>query len=382
MPRISAHILALAVSSYDTAVFYLHDVPVEWRQPSGQTYYIASLLHNSERILPRYMNALVRLTDELGHDDVFMSIFENDSKDRTPALLENLRKELKTRGVRHNITTTRLPAKTRHAERIERLSYMRNRAMAPFHEEVRHGLNNRPFSKVIWINDILFEPDAVHTLLHTADGQFDQVCGLDYFWLGFYDTWVMRDTEGHTVRPLYPYFRTKKDRDNVRAQRPFPVNSCWNGLTVVDARWFADEPKMPPHAPNKPVVAKLPAPPLVHEDGLDTAATLPLQFRSCSRCNASESLLLSADMHRLAHPKRPRIFVHPGVRVMYDYPSYYLYRHILTWYVVQPWRYIWELWVERRLFSWIADLGLRQDPCEPLLQRMWSTEPADRLGPR
>lgn len=144
-----------------------YDVPAEWRQPSGQTYYIASLLHNSERILPRYMDALVRLTDELGHNDVFVSIFENDSKDRTQELLEHLRKDLRTRGVRYNITTTQLPAKTRHAERIERLSYMRNRAMAPFHEEVRHGLDNRPFSKVIWINDILFEPGTLSLLIQT-----------------------------------------------------------------------------------------------------------------------------------------------------------------------------------------------------------------------
>lgn len=358
-------------------------VPAEWRQPSGHTYYIASLLYNSERILPHYSDTLLRLTDELGHDAVFISIFENNSKDRTPMLLQNLGIKLRERGVRFNITTTMLSDDIRESERIARLSYMRNRAMAPLYDEVRDGLYGRPFSRVIWINDILFEPDAVHTLLHTANGQFDQVCGLDYFWLGFYDTWVLRDTQGNTVRPLFPYFRTKEDRDDVQAQRPFPVNACWNGLTVFDARWFTNGPRTPVSAngTDGPVIATLPPPPLEHNDGYDTAATLPLQFRPCAQCFASESLLTSLDMHRLAHPKRPRIYVHPGVKVMYDYPSYYLYQHVLRWYVVQPWSYIWETWIERRLFSWIANLGLRPDPCGPLFQQMWSREPAPRLTP-
>jgi len=133
-------------------------VPAEWLEPSGDTYYIASLLYNSERILPHYADALLRLTDQLGHDTVFVSIFENNSQDRTPALLDGLRTKLRERGVRFNITTTALPADVLRTERIERLSYMRNRAMAPLHEEVRGGLQGRPFSKVIWINDILFEP--------------------------------------------------------------------------------------------------------------------------------------------------------------------------------------------------------------------------------
>lgn len=184
------------------------------------------------------------------------------------------------------------------------------------------------------------------------------------------------------MRPLYPYFRMKQDRDDVQAQRPFPVNACWNGMTVFDARWFADGPRAPASADASegPVVATLPAP-LERDDGYDTTATLPLRFRPCSQCYASESLLTSLDMHRLAYPRRPRIYVHPGTKVMYDYPSYYLYQHVLKWYVVQPWSYVWETWMERRLFSWIANLGLRPDPCKRLFQHMWSPEPAPRPVP-
>lgn len=143
------------------------NVPAEWHRPSGDTYYIASLLYNSERILPHYSDALLRLTDELGHDAVFVSIFENDSKDRSPFLLDQLRTELRARGVRFNITTTTLPKEVRRAERIERLSYIRNRAMDPLYGEVRSGLHGRPFDKVIWINDILFKPGMCTLLTQT-----------------------------------------------------------------------------------------------------------------------------------------------------------------------------------------------------------------------
>lgn len=211
----------------------------------------------------------------------------------------------------------------------------------------------------------------VHKLLHTVDGMYDQACGLDYFWLGFYDTWVMRDRWGKTVRPLFPYFRAKADRDAVSAGQPIPVNSCWNGITVFDGRWFSPfSHQTTTYISTAPAVAALTSPSIA-DDGKDISATLPLRFRPCNSCNVSEALLTSLDMHRLSSPHRPRIFVNPQVTVAYNYPSFYLYRNIMHWYVTQPWRFFWETWMERRLFSWLADLGNRRDECATLLQSLW-----------
>lgn len=343
-------------------------VPPAWRA-SNDTYFIASILYNAERILPQYTDSLLTFARDVGPDRVYVSVLENDSQDRTPAMLQALRRTLQHAGVRHTIVSAPLPASIRSLERIQRLSTLRNRAMRPLYDDV-----HMPISKVVWINDVLYTPHMLHHLVHTLNGTYDQACALDYFWLGFYDTWVLRDQYGETVRPLWPYFRRKLERRAVDAKRPIPVNACWNGLTVFDARWFTNA--TPPVLRHEPAVAALPPPPIERADGLDYPAKLPLQFRTCASCNASESILTSVDMHRLARPHRPRIFVNPAVKVAYDYPSYYLYNHMLTWYVMQPWRYVWETWIERRLFSWIANLGNRWDPCAPLLQRQWATDAA------
>ena len=78
-------------------------------------------------------------------------------------LLMDLEKSLTERGVRHNITSTSLPQSVHAMERIERLSYLRNTAMMPMYDEVRSGLHGRPFSKVLWINDILFDTSTLAT---------------------------------------------------------------------------------------------------------------------------------------------------------------------------------------------------------------------------
>lgn len=340
--------------------------------PTNGKYFIASMLYNSEKIMPHYEREILRLTELLGCENVFVSILENDSRDHTPDRLYGLRVQLERRGVRANVTTTLLPHALRAMERIHRLAYLRNRAMAPLYEQVPDGLDGIPFSKVLWINDVLFDAPSLYRLLTTERGTYDQACALDYFWLGFYDTWVMRDRDGRTVRPLWPYFRRGDDRTSVSRRTSVPVNSCWNGATAFDARWFTTGPRVPaPYDAAQPVIASLPSPPWERDDHRDTPATLPLQFRPCEHCNVSEALLTSLDMHRLARPYRPRIFVNSDVVVAYNFPSWYLYRYMIQWYLLAPWRYVWQTWMERRLFSWIADLGNRRTECETLLQSMW-----------
>lgn len=50
----------------------------------------------------------------------------------------------------------------------------------------------------------------------------------------------MRDADGKTTRPFWPYFKAEQDQKAVQAGLPVPVNACWNGLTAFDARWFSN----------------------------------------------------------------------------------------------------------------------------------------------
>ena len=212
---ITAFVLACLVRD----LFFSASVPRHWRTPRTSTYYIASLLHNSEAILPHYSRSLLHLAKDLGPSNVYVSIYENDSHDRTPALLRTLDQQLQSLGVSTHIVTDTQSKDTRQKDRIERLATYRNLAMAPLNEALGGMLHGKPFDKVIWINDVFFESDTVHALLDTEGGEFDQACAMDFCWLGFYDTWVMRDADGKTMRPFWPYFRATQDQAAVRMPR-------------------------------------------------------------------------------------------------------------------------------------------------------------------
>ncbi|WFD36261.1 hypothetical protein MCUN1_003139 [Malassezia cuniculi] len=257
--------------------------------------------------------------DEIGHDRVFVSIYENNSKDKTPMLLQQLNNTLTSKGVAHRIVHEVLPHSFYEQGRIVRLASLRNKALEPLYAEAREGLNGRQFEKVVFLNDIYFTADTLFKLLRTRNGVYDQACAIDYFWLGLYDTWIVRDQLASKVRPLWPYFPMPADKRTVRSRGIVPVNSCWNGMTAFDARWFfastnstavqgvADE--------NAPAIARMNMPTPTHDDHFDTPATLPLYFRTSNDCYESECLLSSLDMHRIATPIRPQIYINSDLAV-------------------------------------------------------------------
>lgn len=138
-------------------VFYTTSAPAHWQNPINHKYYIASLLHNSESIFPHYKHSLVQLVRELGPENVFVSIYENDSTDNTPMILRTLNKTLRQMGVQTHIVTAKQPEEILKYGRIERLSLYRNLAMQPLNSVAHGGIHGQPFDKVIWINDVLFE---------------------------------------------------------------------------------------------------------------------------------------------------------------------------------------------------------------------------------
>lgn len=121
--------------------------PTSGGPAGGQRYFIAANLFENEAILPHWSQELLRLIEVLGRGNVFVSIFENGSRDATAALLEALAGDLAARGIAHNIVADAKSTKPQPTvmqgysvvyepsdpahDRIGFLSGVRNKALAP-----------------------------------------------------------------------------------------------------------------------------------------------------------------------------------------------------------------------------------------------------------
>lgn len=286
--------------------------------------------------------------------------------------------KLAERGVARRIRHDVLPDSFYGMYRIDRLSLLRNRVLEPLYAEASKGLNGRAFEKIVFLNDIFFTPETVYKLLRTEHGQYDQVCAIDYIWLGVYDTWVVRDKNARKLRPLWPYFWSAEDKAAVARRGVVPVNSCWNGMTAIDARWFFADTNSTSNAHEQrtnssmPAIAQLPMPLPARADGFDDPATLPLRFRTSRDCSfESECLLSSLDMHRIARPIRPRIFINADLAVAYDARDFFMYDRLMRWPLVYPWHLLWEQFIANGLFASVGDIGRRPYTCEAHHRDLW-----------
>jgi len=72
----------------------------------------------------------------------------------------------------------------------------------------------------------------VLNLLNTNDGDYAAACALDFAKPPrYYDTFALRDSNGdEPMMQVWPYFRSWQSRAALKAGRPVPVQSCWNGM--------------------------------------------------------------------------------------------------------------------------------------------------------
>ena len=135
------------------------------------------MFYNNEKVIPYWSDSIIKAIQYLGADNVFVSIVESRSDDRSPALLQQLDERLDLMRVPRRILTqdkaiTR-PDDMSNDERIYFLSALRNRVLEPLVE-------NGGYDKVIFSNDIYIEPETIIELLYTAEGEYDMACGMDY----------------------------------------------------------------------------------------------------------------------------------------------------------------------------------------------------------
>ncbi|KAF9231768.1 glycosyltransferase family 69 protein [Melanogaster broomeanus] len=211
-------------------------------------YFFAINLWNSFEIIPDLFATLFRVSAILGYHNVYVSIYENGSTDQTKALLRIFDALTKSVGLRVTIrTSTRTRGAFNH--RIEYLAEVRNQAFNPLHE--LRDSHNEYFDSIIFMNDILpCVDDLLELIWQSRRNNAGITCAADYMYhdiLGtpvFYDNWVARDINGTALEnaPFEAIFHDPYSSDRFQMHLPIQVQSCWNGIAVLDPAPFYTPP--------------------------------------------------------------------------------------------------------------------------------------------
>lgn len=164
--------------------------PLTSQSPPNSVLFVAANLYNSEAILPQFTSSLIELAKTIGQDNIFISIYESNSNDKTKAMLSQFDETLTNQSIPHHIemaSTHNHIGVSGAFNRIEFLADLRNKVYKSL--DVAPGINYKPrVNRVLWLNDVLFKSSDALTLLNTNGGHYDLACGLDYVPIGFYDT--------------------------------------------------------------------------------------------------------------------------------------------------------------------------------------------------
>ncbi|KAH9925678.1 cryptococcal mannosyltransferase 1-domain-containing protein [Epithele typhae] len=283
--------------------------------PRGEKIFIAAVFHQTELVLPYWTKTMLDTITWLGPDNVFVSVVENYSTDRTPEFLSAFEAELDRRGVKNRILiqddTIKRPTEMDGNPRIEFLAAVRNQALEPL-------LFAGGYDRVLFSNDIYIEPETVLELLETRDGDYDFACGLDFGHFGAYDMWVLRDRAGRLTAGIWPYFFDTGSYEAIKKEDPCPSSR-----------------HMPPETH-----------PWTKEIAASPALTPPLRFRASAEgeCFSSESFLMPYDFRRVM--ALTKIFANPRVVSAYRWRFYVWHKWVLRskyvkWFVEQVYDGAW-----------------------------------------
>lgn len=280
------------------------------------TLYVAANFHNNAATISGFVAEITKLAHRYGPSSLFVTVYESDSTDRTPHLLQDARTQFTAAGIDHNITTHGTLVRGLRS-RIDFLADARNKLLKP----LRDMAPQHTFDYVVFLNDVFFTADDVTELLAVGG---DVSCGTDFIPIGeankiyrpqvdenypiFYDAWVARTLDGLPLRAMPPYVPPQSavptllrvanaglafpDYTRVANMMELPVTPqpeivqlqcCWNGIVVVRAAPFYR--------------------------GLSFRSNLP------GECAGSECSHFCADMWALNYT---RFTMHHGVRVAYE----------------------------------------------------------------
>ena len=255
-------------------------------------YYISAIIYNIEPIIKDWIDEMKSLIDYLGPENVIVSIYENgDSTDKTRKHLDFFESYLINHKVVNVINLEKLEEKE-GVDRIRFLARLRNRSLDLLYRIADLDFDN---TKIIFLNDIIYRFEDIIKLLATNNGNYDSVCAMDYY-ESFYDTWAAIGLDGKQFRRYFPYFYNKEQQDAYINGEPIRTFSCWNGVTVINAKAFEDRDK--------------------------------LFFRTGKKIRQSECTLLHADMYFMGYRK---VLVNTQIAVAYTYEYYYKNHYLYPW---------------------------------------------------
>ncbi|PGH15972.1 hypothetical protein AJ80_05348 [Polytolypa hystricis UAMH7299] len=318
------------------------------KKREGESVFIASTHWNNERILRSHWNAAVlELVTVLGPENVFVSVLEGGSWDDSKGALRELDAKLADLGVQRSIVLEDethqdhieqvpveqregwidTPRGKRELRRIPYLAGLRNRSLKPLEELAEKGVG---FDRVLFLNDVVFTTNDVLNLINTKDGDYSAACALDFSSPPlYYDTFALRDSGGHEhIMQSWPYFRSSRSRNALKAMLPVPVTSCWNGIVSM---------------PASPFLAK---PPLRFRGVSDSLALSHLEGSECCLIHADSPL-----------SKQKGIYLNPNVRVGYNEPAYTHVHPARNW--LSSREILWSLW-ENRLRRWTTTQPIKE----------------------
>ena len=255
-------------------------------------YYISSIIYNIEPIIEDWIGEMKKLINYLGKDNVIISIYENgDSTDNTRKYLIDFENYLIKNKIVNVINTEKIIEKEK-LDRIVFLSRLRNFSLDFLYRILDLDFSN---TKIIFFNDIIFRYEDIIKLITTNNGNYDTVCAMDYY-ESFYDTWASIGLDGKQFRRYFPYMYNKEQQDAYINGETIRTFSCWNGVTVINAKPFEDRNN--------------------------------LFFRFGRQLRQSECTLLHADMYFMGYKKT---FVNTQIAVSYTYEYYYKNHYIYPW---------------------------------------------------
>ncbi|KAI1338920.1 cryptococcal mannosyltransferase 1-domain-containing protein [Xylariaceae sp. FL0016] len=293
----------------------------------------------------RWGRDLRELIHLIGDNNVFLSIYMNDSGPEGTVGLSKLNKGLRCNStlvddehVPLNIfPSLTLPNGSKRIKRLTYLSEMRNRALRPL-DRMESGHDVERYDKVLFMNDVVFDPFDVAQLLFSTnlgeDGRthYLSACALDYHTpFLFYDLYAIRDAEGHSAGlPIFPIFSGAGQGASraamIAQQDAVPVKSCWSGMVAMEAKHLQNLNKTMPYPGFRDIGNH------VINPSKPKPIIAPVRFRNEPELffDACECCLFQADVAAVArnqHAKDVGIFVNPYVRVAYKY-------NVLSWL---PW---------------------------------------------
>lgn len=319
-----------------------------------ETVFIAANIIDGNLITGAWGRSLLELVESIGKERVFVSIYGGPTAAlrQLEAMLEcdsAIVSEEEDPLALADIPRTTLPTGEKRVKRIAFLAEVRNKALEPM---LKGKGKKRKWDKVLFINDVYFEPQGALRLLwgtnvnERGESEYKAVCAADFVtsWK-YYDTFATRDAEGFSIGvPIFPWFSAEGEaatrKDLLAGKDAVRVKSCWGGMVAFDGRYFQNSTpgEWSSISASKHGKADNDKSENTANNGLGTPQ-LPLRFRSEPEpfWDSSECCLIHADIMSLpSFPGKTSdksasrggdkwdtgIYMNPYVRVAYDAGSF------------------------------------------------------------